>query len=229
LDLRLKSAQTRGPHTIDPYGDVFDALELLHSITRHIAASLNEKHQRITLANSIYLAEYMLCRMNSSPISDVEPRCLDISAPLAAAAHLFLHLGVRNIPSNAGRHRYLTQRLHIALPHDLDYESLVDVPRAGVRLLLWVCTIGAVREEDDVNTRDMRLVQLRQLCGVLEVRSFEEFKQCLKEVLWIDPFSSEHMSRIWQLVQASFLLPGIPRWENDILEWGLLSIDEDFQ
>jgi hypothetical protein len=170
----------------------------------------------------------MLCRMNSTSVSDVEPRCLDISAPLAAAAHLFLHLGVRNIPSNARRHRYLSQRLHISLPHDLDYESLVHAPRAGVRLLFWVCAIGAV-SKNDVETRDMRLFQLRQLCVVLEVTSFEEFKRCLEDVLWIDPFSSEHMSRIWQMVQANFLLPGLPRWENDIPEWGMLSIVDDVE
>jgi hypothetical protein len=163
--------------------------------------------ERIKLANSIYLAEHMLCRMNSSPVSDVEPKCLDISAPLAAAAHLFLHLGVRNIPSNASRHRHLLKRLHISLPHDLHYESLVHAPRVGVRLLLWVCVIGTV-VENDVWIHNIRLAQVRQLCVILEVRSYEEFEHCLKEVLWIDPFSSEHISRVWRMVQANFLPPG---------------------
>jgi hypothetical protein len=221
------SSQTGIPRTIDPHGNVFDVLELLYGITRCIIKSPTKNCERIKLANSIYLAEHMLCRMNSSPVSSVEPKCLDISAPLAAAAHLFLHLGVRNIPSNARRHRHLSKRLHISLPYDLDYESLLHAPRAGIRLLLWVCAIGTV-VENDVEIHDLRLAQVTQLCMLLEVRSYEEFKNYLKEVLWIDPFSSEHMARLWRTIQASFLQPGPSTWENDIPGWESVNdVDDD--
>ncbi|KAF2789064.1 hypothetical protein K505DRAFT_313821 [Melanomma pulvis-pyrius CBS 109.77] len=205
-DLRLKSAWSRGPRTSDLYGDIFDALELLHSITCRIVEAPTRNYDKTKLSNSIYLVEHQLCRMNSASISAVEPRCLDLAAPLAAAAHLFLHLGVRNIPANARRHRFLFHRLYMSLPQNLTLGSLGEAPRAGVVLLLWVYAIGAVNEADHI-AYGIYLIQIKQSCLVLGVRCYAEFKDCIKDVLWMDPFCEEHMMRIWHNAEGGVIIP----------------------
>jgi hypothetical protein len=128
--------------------EILELFEMLYSITNSINFFDSSKLERWQISNSIYLLEWKLCSVESTPrvlaqtgfLLDVtvtdsaesiqeppnsteltgpailgEVNELDLSAALKYSAHIFLHLGIRELPPAAKRHKSLTERLLMAV------------------------------------------------------------------------------------------------------------------
>ncbi|ORX96653.1 hypothetical protein BCR34DRAFT_593790 [Clohesyomyces aquaticus] len=190
---------------------VLEAMDTLQDITQSLAKSPLSSTERRAISNAIYHVEYELCRSNSAGDSDgalqlvFNVDALDLSAPLATAAQLFLHLGIRNLPAKAQRHQRLFNNLRMSLPQVTALAYLTEIPQRGLNILLWMYAIGAANEADPL-VRGTFLADIEAFCRVMGLRDHDGFAACLKDVLWAEPFCKEHASCIWEDVGWSLRL-----------------------
>jgi hypothetical protein len=166
---------------------------------------------KVVISNSIYVAEHRLASLNHWSLKgrgldfDLtnDSRRLDVSEALGLAAQLYMHLGIRLVNVRAGRHRRVFRRLFAALPHDRSFADITG-PRFHLCLLLWIFAIGAADYANQV-VRRFFLKGLSDICGILLVYSAEDFEGCLREVLWIDPFSADLARNLWDDITLLWL------------------------
>jgi hypothetical protein len=174
---------------------VLEALQLLSSISKAIS-NQNLPVDREAISNSIYLVEYKLSMMNfGEGVETLISEKLDLSKALGFAAHLYLHLGVRELPGKARRYQLLFRRLENSLPYERNLLELND-PQISIDLLLWIFFMAGAGIFDN-SSRILLMRGLQQLCLVLGIRDINEFETHLKNILWLDPFSSSHSEMLW--------------------------------
>jgi hypothetical protein len=184
--------------------EMFEAMEMLQAITEalteHMLIGIGDK---VLISNSIYVTEYRLCSLNHQSQRNrglefdlpSETGRLDLSEALGLAAQTFMHLGIRSINSQADRHRRPFSRLYAALPHDRDFSQLC-APRFYLCVLLWICAIGSTDAKNPI-ARSFYIRSLSQMCSALLIHTREDLDLCLREMLWIDPFSEILASKLW--------------------------------
>ncbi|KAF2728525.1 hypothetical protein EJ04DRAFT_569440 [Polyplosphaeria fusca] len=182
---------------------LIDILDRMDAICNAIPKLAISDTSRTLVGNSIYNAEYRLFELDPDRLTHAScsnEGSTDISEPLAAAAHLFLHIIIRSVPVNATRHR----RLFDLLSYLLNTTPLLNYAassRLGLCFLVWMHTVGSIDGEDFI-ARGQHLMQLERLCAAVGIAQYEEFELCLKEVLWVDEFGI-FARRAWEDVELS--------------------------
>jgi hypothetical protein len=191
----LDSARSTSYHVVTPNRQVFDILEMLFSISE--AISMHQLHgNRELISNSIYLVEYKLVTMNfSGGIEEQQSNRIELSKILGLAAHLFLHLGIREIPIKARRHQVLFQRLSKFLPYEWNLWEL-NASQLSLKLLLWSVFIAGASVFED-SSRYLLIFKLKELCSILKIHDRVDFEKHLKTILWLEPFCSSLAGELW--------------------------------
>jgi hypothetical protein len=184
--------------------EMLEALEMVHAITQVLSRLPTlDMNNKITISNSIYMVEHRLSALNYRSMTmrgwEYDPAGegdqFDLSEALGLATQMYLHLAIRSIHVRAGRHQRPFRRIYAALPHDYNFNSLV-APRLYLCLLLWILSIGAVDTTNAVS-RAFYIRSLSQLCLPLIILTREDLETCLREVLWMESFSTEVADKIW--------------------------------
>jgi hypothetical protein len=192
--------------------EFLEALELLHSISEAMTAYyMTGGGDRVIISNSIYFVEYRLSSLNYRSLRErsfefdfpAETGRLDLAEALGIASQIYLHLGIRDVNVRVERHRRLFGRLLGALPQERNFEELA-APRWYLCLLLWIFSMGAT-DPTNVVAKNFHVRGMAQLCNILMVHSREDFVGCLKEVLWVNPFSSRAAEQSWEDINMLWL------------------------
>ncbi|KAF2490773.1 hypothetical protein BU16DRAFT_585149 [Lophium mytilinum] len=182
--------------------EVLEIMDSLQSISTAITSFQGTLTERISISNAIYLVERRLIAFKSEVWSTFfEPSAeLDLSEPLRYAAHLFLHLAVRELPGKAKMHDGLLRRLRNALPEYIDVGEIV-ASEFSLGLLLWIYFIGAAASREEVD-RAFFVVGLVQMKHAVGVDSADAFQTSLKSVLWLEGFCRSRSNDLWEEMAA---------------------------
>jgi hypothetical protein len=184
--------------------DVLEAVEQLYTLTINIQAYKPGIGNKFPIANGIYLVEHKLSSINNMGLvteHDFLDPIYDISESLALAAQIFLHIAIREVPREAKRHRSLYDRLKASIPNNRDF-SIILAPRSLSNLLVWIFFVGAA-DSQDRTARNFCVFSLKQLCFSLNIKSWDEFRDCLKDTMWSEPFSPFHAMGLWNEIAPS--------------------------
>lgn len=180
---------------------VLDILDMLSSLS----GVLNDHRvegNRISISNTIYLIEYKLDLFNfdrtedhTSAEMDKEPGVFDLSRALGYASQIYQHRAIRKISSSWGNPSRLLIRLKEALK---PYQTTPKTCGSSLNLdlLLWTLSI-AVQDSFNMSERYIYLEEMGHVCKLLQIRSFKGFEKHLKNVLWMDSFSSGPARQQW--------------------------------
>jgi hypothetical protein len=152
---------------------------------------------RQQLSRAVYTAEHALLHLRSSsePVTRTGDSDVDLSEALLLAAHLYLHLAVRELPGTARMHLNMLGKLHAAVP-----ESLANVvllwDDLSLEVLLWVLFVGAAAARAHAS-RPVFVRRLREVSVAVGVASRADLEAALKGVLWLDRFCERHCEGIW--------------------------------
>lgn len=142
----------------------------------------------------IYSIEYDLLMLNETPPSGKTHRLPNEAAALKVAAHLYLYLLLRKLPSGSPVFSELTTRLLSALKKcdEVSEESHKD----GLMWRLWILFVGyaAAAERED----KWKFVKgARQTCNALHITSEAHLKSSLRETVWQEPSCERWAKRLW--------------------------------
>jgi hypothetical protein len=118
---------------------------------------------------------------------------LDLSKMLLLAAHLFLHLAIRELPKTAKMHLNMLNILEATVSRDSDF-ILLQRSNAALQIILWVLFMGAAASP--VQTGQFTK-HLRQVCFSLELSHQADFVRALKGVLWSEKFCGHYCGVVW--------------------------------
>ena len=175
-----------------------EVLEIMHTL-RLISGTMSkprlQNKDRRSIGAIVYSVEHQLLtlkseRLESSPSSGSE---LDVSKILLIAAHLFLHLAIRELQSTTTMHIYMQNTLQSMLPIE---KGKWQQSHSASRLLLWSSFIGAAAAAGQTN-RVVFVKKLRIVTSSLKISSCDEFELILRDILWLDKFCGLHCSTIW--------------------------------
>jgi hypothetical protein len=152
---------------------------------------------RLSASNTIYETEFSLLALNRRSVNDLEPTSCIYSfecIPLRTAAHLYLYLVIREIPSTSQLLFRLAERLQEAL--DIQLGGWWDSNNQRRIWLLWMLFIGAAT----VTGRSERwwfVKEMGSVCKELGIDSHGKLQDALKRVLWQDAWCSDHCASLW--------------------------------
>ncbi|KAF2420282.1 hypothetical protein EJ08DRAFT_28454 [Tothia fuscella] len=183
---------------------VFEILHSLHQISSAITWSLNQKEaatqlERKQISMAVYTTEYALLLLRSSEedtaITELVHNVFNLSNVLLLAAHLYLHLAIRELPGTAKMHLNMLNQLYRAIPDNLSVAVLLW-DNSSLEVVIWVLFIGAAAADGHA-CRKFFVQKLREVIVVLEVLNRVEFEETLRGVLWLNRFCKTHCFQVW--------------------------------
>ncbi|KAK9366205.1 hypothetical protein V1509DRAFT_630470 [Lipomyces kononenkoae] len=177
-------------------------LMMLRSISNAISAFPDVGGDRVAISNSIYLVEYNLISLQLTHPDQIEDK-IDISECVSLAALLYLHLAIRELPSNAHRHHRLIEKLFHSLPHKQDLAKMM-APDPTLTLLFWAFFIGIVSVTDPAR-HAILVKRMTELRIALHINEYAKFARTLKMVLWIDHFSEPWSITLWGEMESQLI------------------------
>jgi hypothetical protein len=196
LDIRGKSEILELMHNLQT---VLTAIETLELTTPN----------RQTISDAIYSAEYRLFRIQHEPgrHSLMVSLLADITESLRLAAHLFLHLAIRELPVYCNMHQKMSERLRSSLSTTL--RSKFDEKIADSRpLLLWVAFIGRASSPDQ-NTKLFFWRCFRDIAEAHRVQRREEIECILRGILWNERFCAKNFNDLWNEMNGLVSVPSV--------------------
>ncbi|MCJ1385104.1 hypothetical protein MMC17_008223 [Xylographa soralifera] len=178
-----------------------DIIQDLRSLTVQAANPQSmSMRDRKAFSSTIYLLEYQLLSHHGGP-SSVQ-KYSQTPASLRLAAHLYLYLAVRELPSSAELHHRMATRLQIAAIAGV--QAGLDFPGYNHDLFLWIIFIGgaALSGQSD---QHWFVSELRIICYTLQISSLDQFKERLTKILWHEKFFTRHAPVLWAEVEQSLL------------------------
>jgi hypothetical protein len=163
-----------------------------------VSSAISCRPQELSLgsiSNIVYYMEHRLLSLKSNPVDTgtLPGFEVDLSKMLLLAAHLFLHLAVRELPKTAKMHLNMLNMLKVIVPRDSGF-ILLQKSNAGLQIILWVLFIGAAATPGQTSHF---VGHLRQACLSLGLSHQEDFIRALKGVLWSDKFCELYCSVVW--------------------------------
>jgi hypothetical protein len=131
---------------------------------------------------------------------NVQSLSMDISQVVLLAAHLYMHLAVRELPGTAKMHLNMLYDLKSSIAYDLS-SLFFQASDASLQVLLWILFIGAAASTD-LDTRSFFVQKLQPVCTVLGLETEADFAGLLKGVLWLEGFCLDHCAKVWMEVNA---------------------------
>jgi hypothetical protein len=186
--------------------EVLEIMYGLNIISKAISLSSSPENAAITglsISNAVYSVEHRLLCVRSELSHSTEDRRseYDFSTAPMMAAHLYLHLGIRELPRTAKMHRLVIDTLVaslLAFSTDDVAPSSMDI---SLPILMWVLFIGATASSDQIQ-RDYFVTRLQEITLVLGVMNLQQFVGILKDIMWADKFYEKYCSDVWEEVIA---------------------------
>ncbi|MCJ1399446.1 hypothetical protein MMC11_002648 [Xylographa trunciseda] len=176
-----------------------DIIQDLRSLTVHAAnpQSMSMLDRR-AFSSMIYLLEYHLLSQQGG--SSSVQKYSQTPAPLRIAAHLYLYLAVRELPSTAEMHYAMARKLQNATKGDLQAD--LDCLDYNYDLFLWIFFIGGAALYGQ-SERRWFVSELRIICLNMQISSLDHFTDRLAKILWHERFFTQHAATLWAEVEKS--------------------------
>lgn len=186
-----------------------EVLEIMHDlnmISRAISLASTPENIAISslnLSSAVYSVEHRLLSVRSDLLLNTEDSRFgyDFSMAPTMAAHLYLHLGVRELPRTARMHRLMLDTLVASLLAFSMDDVLPSSMLTSLPILMWVLFIGATASSDCIQRRYF-VSRLKETTLVLGVMDLQHFVCCLQEVMWADMYYEKHCFDVWEEVVA---------------------------
>jgi hypothetical protein len=175
------------------------------AITSFRATPTSPLVDRKSISNAVYSVEHRLSSLRASSFANegelrYSSSTIDLSQTLLLAAHLYIHLAIRELPGTAKMHLRMLQDLRASIPFDLS-SLLFQASEAYLDILLWILFLGAAAAIEE-STKHFFVQNLQHVCAVLAVDSKTDFENAIRGVLWLDGFCLNHCAAIWAEVGA---------------------------
>lgn len=192
-----------GPLTLPSVSlEVFGIMHTLHLISAALKYT-GEKVDRKHISNSVYTVEHRLLSLRYISADLNDTLGFEFSHLLLLAAHLYLHLAIRELPGTASMHLNMLTTLVALLPSDMSGMVLME-SEISLSVLLWALFVGAAAASNHP-ARSALIQDLGFLSLALGLATKKEFTNALKGVLWLDRFCHKHCEKIWQEIESSVL------------------------
>jgi hypothetical protein len=174
-----------------------DVRQVMHGL-QFVSSAISLRPDDVSLgslSNMVYYLEHRLLSLKPNPadtgtLPDFQ---VDLSKMLLPAAHLFLHLAIRELPKTAKMHLNMLNILEATIPEDPTF-ILLQKSNSALQVILWVLFIGSAAAHGQ-STQFME--RLRQTCISLGLSHQDDFSRALKSVLWSEKFCGHYSSVIW--------------------------------
>lgn len=156
---------------------------------------------RTSASNMIYSVEYDLLLLNKTYAVDSEDVCTYSceSAPLQTAAHVFLYIVIRELPSTSQLMFRLVKRLKEALESQPRGWWVSSTDRRN--WLLWMLFMGGAAASEQTE-RQWFVKEMVSISKMLGLRSRQSLKSCLQRILWQESFGTDHCTDLWEEMEA---------------------------
>jgi hypothetical protein len=114
------------------------------------------------------------------------------------AAHLYIHLAIRELPGTAKMHLKMLYDLRWSFPSDITF-LFFQASDTYLRILLWILFIGAAGTFD-TDARVFFVQNMQNVCAVLGVETRGDCEEVLRSVLWLDGWCVDRFDGIWKEV-----------------------------
>jgi hypothetical protein len=174
-----------------------DVRQVMHGL-QFVSSAISSRPNDVSLgciSNMVYYLEHRLLSLKPNPTDTgtLPGLQVDLSKMLLPAAHLFLHLAIRELPKTAKMHLNMLNILEATVPQDPSF-ILLQRSNDALQIILWVLFIGAAA----AHGQTCQFVErLRQTCISLALSHQDEFVWALKGVLWSEKFCGHYCSVIW--------------------------------
>ncbi|KAL7916793.1 hypothetical protein GGI35DRAFT_434008 [Trichoderma velutinum] len=168
-------------------------LQSLHDVSSSFAKAKATSDLEDTMIQ-IYNIEYDLLMLNETPPSRMIHRLPKEAAALKVAAHLYLYLLLRKLPSGSPVFSELVTRLENA--SDKCDEISEDSPKDRLIWRLWILFVGfaAAAERED----KWKFVQgVLTTCNALHITSEAQLNSSLRATVWQDPSCERWAKSLW--------------------------------
>lgn len=170
----------------------FDTLETLQQISiAKVNKAVLTLAERKTVSHVIYLINHRLL-MELSSGTDDRPSSSHLYSAFRVAAVLYLHLMIRDIPSNAQLHYALTKKLRVLIGNKFSGRL---VESAVSKYAIWVIFLGAVSSPPETDSYFTDLLGI--ISENLGINEESRLRRRLRDVVWIDDTCDRFLSMVW--------------------------------
>jgi hypothetical protein len=181
-----------------------EVLEIMHDlniISKAISLSSSPENTTITgpsISNAVYSIEHRLLSVRSDLSVNTEDNRFeyDFSMAPTMAAHLYLHLGIRELPRTARMHRLMLDTLVTSLLAFSVDEVVPSSMDTSLPILMWVLFIGATASSD-CTQRTYFLTRMQEVTLILGVMDLQHFVGTLQNIMWAEKYYEKHCPDIW--------------------------------
>lgn len=186
-----------------------EVLEIMHDLNIiSKAISLSSPPQESTnyslnISNAVYSVEHRLLSVRSDLLLNTEDSRFgyDFSMAPTMAAHLYLHLGIRELPSKAKMHRIMLDTLVASLLAFSVDDVLPSPTDVSLSILMWVLFIGATAASSQIQ-RSYFVMRLQEITLILDIVDLRHFVSHLREVMCADKFYEKRCRDVWEEIVA---------------------------
>jgi hypothetical protein len=177
---------------------ILNVLQSLQFICTEIETKEATSLNRQLISSAIYSVEYRLFVMqqNGPTYPNMMVNDVDLAEPLRLAAHLFLHLAIRELPAHSKTYQKMSEQLQSILPDYMDLE-VHGALHSSLSLLLWILFIGGVAASDPT-TRWYFIKCLTRVSRTLGLQHQDEFIHSLRQTLWAEAYCYPFGWRLWE-------------------------------
>jgi hypothetical protein len=145
-----------------------------------------------SITDQLYLVERRLVtRLNPSNKAHHSPSCQSLIRPPFIAAVIYIYSCLRDFPLQAPLFDAFVARLSGALFED----PAQAWERSGYSMLHWVLAMGSMAASGRAD-RCRFIAELEGISGALDVRTFENFENTLRRIVW-NGRSADALKSVW--------------------------------
>ncbi|KAK5994942.1 hypothetical protein PT974_03331 [Cladobotryum mycophilum] len=151
---------------------------------------------RMTLSSQIYHLEYDILLLNKDDTKFLGPerRLSPGHLPLKIAAHTYLYLVMRELPSRSYIVSTLIARLQAAL--EIQNKEWWNSDTKRQKWLLWIQFIGYGAATGTAE-KWWFVEHIDLMCRMLGIVTRDEFQRCLRSILWQEMWCGNHCRDLW--------------------------------
>lgn len=169
-------------------------LQSLHDVSASTTKAKGRASDLDKAIIQIYNIEYDLLMLNETPPSREIRKLPNEVAALKVAAHLYLSLLLRKLPSGSPVFSELISRLENAL--DKCDKSSEDSPKDRLMWRLWILFVGYAAAVERENK--WKFVEgARATCNALHITSEAQLNSLLRATVWQEPLCGHWAKSLW--------------------------------
>lgn len=200
----LPNTSWYSPH--DLFGEMADIFQVLRLLSAVMTSQKISQEVQSMFPRALYITEYRLLILldQTDPRDDdiILDRNSHIYGSTRLAAYLYLYFVLRELPRTAQICSTLSRRMKRILSQ-VNISDLLSVWNDDLHLLQWIAFMGALSMEATMES-GYWIDILRKSMVSMQLESESEFRNAIKEVLWIDDSDWDRkLSDIWKQVDHS--------------------------